>query len=179
MKNNKYKILVLSDLKEQSVRVLNYAAKLGKEIDAKVELLHVKDIVEITQMENAIAVMQTVNETNRKMNKIISDFVSPISEENNLKIKTTFSYGNIKNEIESHIASTKPDMIILGQRKIKRFNWFGDNIATLVRSNFNGVVYEVSDSNGFDEDGNVSLDNLGLKNNIEKYTVKSKEKVMV
>jgi nucleotide-binding universal stress UspA family protein len=179
MKTNTYKILVLSDLKEKSVKALKYAAKLSKEIDAKVELLHVKGIEEITQMENSIAVMRKINEVNGKMNKALIDFVRPISKENDVKIKTTFALGNIKSVIENHIETTKPNMIILGDRETKKFNWFSDNIAKLVHKNYDGVVFEVTDANIYDKDGNISLDNLGLKNNIQKYTVKTKEKVLV
>jgi len=180
MKTNEYKILVLSDLKEESKKALSYAAKLAKEINAKVELLHVKTISKIAQMENPIAISREISEVQNKMNKQINDFIQPVSEENNIKIETTFSLGNIKNVIEKHIKTINPDMIIVGERTPKKFNIFGDNITKFVNKIYDGVVFEATDTSLLDERGNVSLNNLGLKNNIANYnTSKAKEKVKV
>lgn len=180
MKTNEYKILVLSDLKDESKKALSYAAKLAKEINAKVELLHIKTISKIAQMENPIAISREISEVQNKMNKQINDFIQPVSEENNIKIETTFSLGNIKNVIEKHIKTINPDMIILGERRPKKFNIFSDNIIKYVNKIYDGVVFEATDASLLDERGNVSLNNLGLKNNIANYnTSKAKEKVKV
>jgi len=112
MKKNDYKILVLSDLKENSKTILRYAIKLAEEIDAKVELLHVKGISDILYSENSVMVNKKINETHNIMNKKITDFVQPISKASDLSIETTFAFGNIKNTIENHIKTTSPDMII-------------------------------------------------------------------
>ena len=70
MKNNKYKILVLSNLKEKSAQALSYAAKLSKEIDANVELFYVKAATEVIQTENALSAMRVLrgvfNQTDKK-----------------------------------------------------------------------------------------------------------------
>lgn len=182
MKTDKYKILVLSDLKEKSTKVLSYAGKLAYEIDAKVELFHVKDISGITEMENPLSVSREVNNLHNEMSKRINDFVQPISEENNIKIKTIFALGNIKSIIENHIKTSHPDMVILGESKPKRFNWFGDNINKLVHKIYDGVIFEATEALLSDKSGNVSLDNLGLKNNVANYNiskVKAEEKVKV
>ena len=179
MKNNRYKILVLSDLKEKSMQVLRYAAKLSKEIDAAVEFFYVKDAAEVTQIENPLTAMRVISELCNKTDKRVRDLVTPISKENNINIKTTFAFGNIKNEIKNCINTSQPDMIILGERKHKRFNLVGNNITRLVNKNYNGVVFVATDENVLDSNGNVSLDNLGLKNNIENYNVKEKKDIMV
>lgn len=176
MKTNEYKILVLSNLKENSNQILSYATKLAHEIDAKVELLHVKDISEITQMENSIMVSKKINEIYNKMNKTVSDFAQPISEKNDIKIKTTFALGNLRNVIENHIKVSNPNMIILGQKTPKRFNWFSDNIIEFVHDIYDGVIFEATDADLSDKDGKVSLDNLGLQNNIENYNTSKTQK---
>lgn len=174
MKNNNYKIVVLSDLKEKSAQALSYAAKLSKEIDANVEFFYVKEATEVTQCENPLSSMSIIREVCNKTDKKVKALVSPISKENNIKIKTTFAYGNVKNEIENFINTSKPDMIILGERKRKRFNFLGDNITDLVNKKYNGVVFVATDETVLDSRGNVSLDNLGLKNNIDNYNIKLK-----
>ncbi|WP_400075386.1 universal stress protein [Winogradskyella sp. R77965] len=179
MKNNKYKIVVLSDLTEKSDQALSYAAKLSNEIDANVELFHAKAATEVSQIENPYLAISAIRDAHNKIDKEVKHLAAQISKENKIKIKTTFAFGNVKNEIENFIKTSQPDMIILGERKQKRFNFFGDNITQLVHKNFDGVVFVVTDENVLDSKGNVSLDNLGLKNNIENYNVKEKKNIMV
>ncbi len=178
MRNNKYKILVLSDLKEKSAQALSYAAKLSNEIDANVEFFYVKEATEVTQTENPLSAMRIISEVCNQTDKKVKDFVTPISKENNIKIKTTFAFGNVKNEIENCINTSQPDMIILGERKQKRFSFLGDNITRLVNKNYEGVVFLATDKNVLDSTDKVSLDNLGLKNNIANYNIKAKDEFM-
>mgnify|MGYP001817556001 CR=1 FL=1 len=177
MKNNKYKILVLSDLKDKSEQVLRYAAKLSHEIDASVEFFHVKAATEISQVENPLTAIRLISDVCSKIEKKVKDLVAPIAEENNIKIKTTFAFGNIKNEIENCIKKSQPDMIILGERKRENFKFLGNNITRLVRKNYDGVVFVATDKTVLDSNGEVSLDSLGLKNNIANYNLKSKKEL--
>jgi nucleotide-binding universal stress UspA family protein len=179
MKNNRYKILVLSDLKKKSVQVLNYAAKLSNEIDANVECFYVKAATEVAETENPLSAIRIISEVSNRTAKKVKDLVMPVSRENNIKIKTVFAFGNVKNEIKNHIDSSQPDMIILGDRKQKKFRLLGDNITGLVKKHFKGVVFIATDKNVLDAQGNVSLDNLGLKNNIDNYNIKHKDTLIV
>ncbi len=70
-------------------------------------------------------------------------------------------------------------MIILGEREQKRFKFFGDNITSFVYKNYDGVVLVATDTNTLDTAGNVSLDTLGLKNNIDNYNAKEQVKPKV
>lgn len=178
MKNTKYKILVLSDLKDKSKQALSYAAKLSLEIDANVEFFYVKDASNVIQTENQLSAMRVINEVCNETDKKVKDLVTPISIENNVTIKTTFAFGNVKNEIKNCIDLAKPDMIIMGSRKQKRFNFLGDNISRVVSENYEGVIFVATDDNVLDSNGQVSLDNLGLKNNIANYKVKTEIKVL-
>jgi nucleotide-binding universal stress UspA family protein len=178
MKNNKYKILVLSDLKEKSAQALSYAAKLSNEIDANVEFFYAKDATEIIRTEDALSAIQTIREVSNQADRKIQALINPISKENNIKIKTNFAYGHVKNEIKNYINKSQPDMIVLGERKGKRFKFLGDNITGLVYKNYDGVVFVASDKTVLDSKGNVSLDNLGLKNNVANYNIKSKDEMI-
>lgn len=178
MKSNKYKILVLSDLKEEAVHSLNYAAQLSNEIDANVELFYAKKAADVLQTENPLSAVRVINETCNNLDKQIKDLVTPICKENNIDIKTTFGFGNVKNEIKNCIKTSQPDMIILGDRKKKRFSVFGDQITSFVKKNYGGVILVATEKNALDANGKVSLDNLGLKNNLESYLAKGKEKLV-
>ncbi|SDR69793.1 Universal stress protein family protein [Formosa sp. Hel1_31_208] len=178
MKNNKYKILVLSDLKQSAEKTLRYAAKLSLEIDANVEFFYAKEATEVVQTENPLSAMRTISEVCNQTERKIKDLVNPISKENNINIKSTFAFGNIKNDIETCINTSNPDLIILGERKQKRFNFLGDRISHYVNKRYNGVVLVVTDSNVLDSEGKVSLNNLGLKNNIDNYKVQIKNELV-
>ena len=176
MKSNNYKILVLSDLKEKANQTLIYAANLSKEIDAEVECFYVKKATEIIDTENPLSALREISDVCNKTEKTIKSFVAPISIETDVQIKSTFAFGNVKNEIENCINRTQPDMIILGERQQKRFNFFGDNITGFIYKNYDGVVMVATDTNTIDTEGNVSLDTLGLKNNVDNYNSKAQVK---
>ena len=178
MKSNKFKILVLSDLKENSVKALNYAAKLSKVIDASVEFFYVKEVTEVEQTKNPLSAMRIISEVCNETDIKIKHIVSPISKENNIKIKTTFAFGNVKNEIRNCIKIAKPDRVILGERKQRRFNFLSNSITTFVNKNYKGVVFIATNKNSLDPYGMISLDNLGLKNNIANYNVKTKNEYL-
>lgn len=176
MKNDKYKILVLSNLEEKSTQILNYAAKLSNEINAHLEVLHVKEASEVSHSVDALSAINAISEIRNQTEKKIKDLVTPISEENEIHIKTTFAYGHVKKEIKNHINTLQPHMIILGEREKKRFNLFGDSITRFIEKNYEGVILIANDKNLLDAEGRVSLDNLGLKNNIENYNVEVEDK---
>lgn len=176
MTNNKYKILVLSDLSDKSVQALSYAAKLSLEIDATVEFFHVKAASDIAQTENPLLAMRLLSEVCSRTEKEVKTIVTPIANQNSIKIKTGFEIGNVKNEIENCIKMSQPDMIILGERRQKRINIFGDNITDFIHKKYDGVIVIATDKNILDTNGKVSLDNLGLKNNIANFNIKAKDK---
>jgi predicted peroxiredoxin len=179
MKSNKYKILVLSDLKETASQTLIYAANLSKEMDADVEVFYVKKATEIIETENPLSAIRVISDVCNKTDKKIKKFVAPISKQTDVHIKTAFAFGNVKNEIECCINTSQPDMIILGERTHKRFKFFRDNITRFVYNNYNGVVLVATGNNTLDGAGNVSLDNLGLKNNIDNYNANEQVKQQI
>ena len=177
MKNNNYKILVLSDLKEKSIQALSYAAKLSNEIDANVEFFYAKSATEVEQTEDPLSAINIITEVSKKIDEKIKNLVAPISKDNNIEIKTAFAYGNVKSEIKNYIEMSRPDMIILGERAGKRFKFLGDNITRLVNKNYKGVIFVATDKTILDANGDVSLDSLGLKNNIDNYNLDSKKEL--
>jgi nucleotide-binding universal stress UspA family protein len=179
MRSNKYKILVLSDLKETASQTLSYAANLSKEIDADVVFFYAKKATEIIETENPLSAIREISDVCNKTYKKIKNFVTPISKETDVNIKTVFAFGNIKNEIESCIHTSQPDMIILGERTQRRFSFFGDNITRFVQKNYDGVVLVATGNNVLDANGEVSLNILGLKNNVANYKIKAKNKMVI
>ncbi len=65
-------------------------------------------------------------------------------------------------------------MIIMGKREQKPCNFLGDNITKLVSKNYNGVIFIATESAVLDAKGNLSLNNLGLKDNLDQFNIKAK-----
>jgi nucleotide-binding universal stress UspA family protein len=149
MKSNKYKILILSDLKESVNETLNYATSLSKEIDADIEFFHVKSAIEIIETDSPLTAMRTISEVCIQTEKKIKKLVTPISKEHDVNIKVTFGYGNVKNEIENCITTSQPDVVVLGKRKRKLFSFVGDNITDFVIKKYDGIVLIAEEADNF------------------------------
>ena len=132
MRNNKYKILVLSDLKKSPSTILKSTVSLAKMIDGDINFFHVKKPSDVVERESQLSAMRTINQEQIITGKKIQEALAPISNDYNVNINSTFAFGNVKNEIEEHIKVTNPDVIVLGKRKAKGLRFLGDNITDFV-----------------------------------------------
>jgi nucleotide-binding universal stress UspA family protein len=165
MKNNKYKILVLSDLKKSTSTTLKTAVSLAKMIDGEIEFFHVKKPIDIVEKENQLSAMRTINENHTLIRKKIKKLAESISEEYDVEISHSFAFGNIKNEISKHIQSVKPDIIVLGKKSKKSISLVGDNLTNFVISEHDGIILLASPKNSFEPNKELSL---GVLNNSDK-----------
>ncbi len=166
MGKNKYKILVLSDLKETTNYALQNAVKLSKIIDADIEFFHVKKPTDIVDTDSQLSAMRSINKEYVVTEKKINNLVAPIIENDGVTIQTAFAFGNIKNEIENHINSCKPDIIVLGRRKRKVLSFVGDKIIDFVLKSHKKTVIIVSNGNDFDFEKEFSLDFLNQERQV-------------
>lgn len=157
--NNKYKILVLSDLKGNTTSTLRSSANLAKMIGGDVEFFHVKSPTEIVENDNQLAANRAVNleftSTNKKIKNMMNMFSKDYGAETNINFK--FTFGNVKNEIEKRIDEVQPDIIVLGKKKVKPLKFIGDNITQFILKKHQGSVMIVSDKNGLDSTEEISL----------------------
>jgi len=165
MKNNKYKILVLSDLKGSTQNTLKSAVSLAKMLKADLEFFHVKKPTDIVQQDNQLSAMRTIGKEHVNTEKKIQNLISSANEDYKIKINSSFTFGNIKSEIESYIEIIKPDIIVLGKKKSKAINLNGDNVIDHVLKKFNGAILIASDKNSLEPNKELSL---GLLNGIEE-----------
>ena len=152
MKNNNCKILVLSDLTASANDALRYATDLSKEIDAEIEFFYVKKPTEIIDTDNPLCALRTMSSACLKTEKKIKDIISPVSKEHDIEIKATFGFGNVKNEIENRIEISKPDFIILGEKKKNFFSFMGDNITGFVTKKYKEIVLTTNKNNFLEAD---------------------------
>ncbi len=142
--SKKQKILILSDLKSNTPAVLSQAIALSKMIPSELEFLHVKKPTELVKTESQLSAVREINESTIIAQKKIKNLLDPISEKYDTKVSYKYSFGNIKNEIEKYIDSTKPDIIVLGKRRSSTLSFVGDNILDFVLKAHKGAVFVVS-----------------------------------
>lgn len=179
MKNNKYKILVLSDLNKTTSNTLKSSVSLAKIVDTDINFLYVKKPTEVIKKENQLSAMRAINKDHLVSNKKIKDLIKPISENYNVNINHTFTIGNLKNEIDKYIDDNKPDVIILGKRKSKVINFIGDNIIQFILKKHKGIIVIVDDKNVLEPNKELQIGlfnstkaNSIFTNNIVKSTKK-------
>lgn len=160
MKNNKYKILVLSDLKESTSHAIQNAVKLAKIINAEIEFFHVKKPTDIVNTDSQLSAMRVINKAYVNTERKITNMIDPIIENEGVAIQSSFVFGNIKNEIENQIDLVQPDVIVLGSRKRKVLSFMGDHIEDFIQKTYNKRMIIISKGESIDFEKEFSLDFL-------------------
>ncbi|MFT4575129.1 MAG: hypothetical protein ACI9SI_000027 [Polaribacter sp.] len=163
MKNNKHKILVLSDLNESTSKTLISGVSLAKIVEADINFFYVKKATEVVDKDNQLSAIRTINENYRSIDKKINCIINPISDNYNVNINHTFTIGNVKNEIGRYIDENKPDIIVLGKRKSKRMNFIDAGITDYILKNYKGVIMISDAENSLEPNKELSL---GMFNNV-------------
>lgn len=164
MNNKKYKILVLSDLKDTTANILKSTISLANMIEGEINFFHVKKATDIVAGDNQLSAIRSINEQYVLVEKEIQNFIRPISDIYNVNINCEFSVGNVKNELEKHIKENQPDIIVLGKRNPRIMKFIGDSITHFVLNNFDGIVMLASESKAIDTNKKLSL---GILNSSE------------
>jgi len=157
MMEAKYKLLVLIDLSKTSYITLKNAVNLAKVIGGSVEVFHVKSLTNIVKNENQISAMRSLDEEYNVSKKKLQSLINLILKEEDISIKFDFSFGNVKNEITHHIEKVKPDIIVLGKRKQKVFNFLGEDITQFLLNKFFGIILIAGEDKNLKSDGGISI----------------------
>ncbi|WP_323789113.1 universal stress protein [Psychroserpens sp.] len=165
MKKNKYKILVLSDMKSASGNTIKSGVSFAKMINADLHVFHVKKPTEIVAIESQLSAIRTINKSYLERDNAIKTLIEPISKDYDINITCNHAFGNVKTEIMDCIQELKPDIIVLGKRKSKSTNLLGDNITDFVIKNHEGAVIIASEENALMPNTELSLGVLNGDNN--------------
>ena len=157
MKNNKYKILVLSDMKDTATNTLKSGVSLAKMIDGELHFFHVKKPTDVVEKESQLSAIRTINRSYLEMGSEIQNLIEPISRDFGIAISYSHAFGNVKSEITDYIKTNKPDIIVIGKRKPKTFNFIGDNITEFVIKNHGGAIMIASVENALEPNKELSL----------------------
>ncbi|MFP4844361.1 universal stress protein [Winogradskyella sp. PE311] len=164
MLNNKYQILVLSDLKKTTNCTLQTTVELAKMIQGNIEFFHVQKPTDVISSESQLSAVRNINQEYIKTDKKIKNLLEPISKNHDFNVSYRYAFGNVKDEIEGHITKMQPDVIVLGRRKGKAISFIGDNITEFILKKFSGAIIIASEENAFESNSNLSL---GILNDIE------------
>ncbi|TXG37337.1 universal stress protein [Seonamhaeicola maritimus] len=163
--NNRYKILVLLDLKSNSDTIIKTTANLAKMIGGDIDILHVKKPVDIVKNDNQLSSVRSINRDYISSKNHIEDVVKSIDK--GLNVSYGLTYGNVKQEIEEHIKNTNPNIIVLGKKRFNALKLTGDKLTKFILKKYSGVVFMASNKNVLEYDENLSL---GILNNFEQPT---------
>ncbi|MDO5969337.1 universal stress protein [Flavivirga aquimarina] len=155
MKSNKYKILVLSDLKDSSDTTIKTTANLTKFISGDIDLLYVKKPIDIVESDNQLSSMRTINRDYIASKNKIESIIKSIDKE--LNINYNMTYGNVKQTIKEHIETTNPDIIVIGKKRFNALKLSGDRITKFVLKKYKGVVLIASNENVLEPNEDLSL----------------------
>ncbi len=164
MEKNKYKIMVLTDLKNSTSTTLKSTVSLATMIDGEIEVFSVKKATDVVERENQLSSMRTINDQHKKMETKMKRVIEPILKDYGMNIPFSFAFGNVKSELESYIKEQQPDIIVLGKRKNKPYKLIGDSITQFVLNTFNGVVMIAAENNALEPNKELSL---GVLNDFE------------
>ncbi len=81
MKNNRYKILVLSDLKNSTNSTLKSSVSLAKMINGDVDFFHVKKATDIVEYESQLSAIRTINKLHTTTSTEIQHLIDTISKD--------------------------------------------------------------------------------------------------
>lgn len=162
MINTKNKILVLTDLSDQSINVVKSASKIAQLIDGDIELFHVRKPTKVVEKESSLSAVRVFKDHYVDIEKKLTALSDSLSEDVSTQVSYSFEFGNLKNEISNHIEKTKPDIIVLGKRGSKTPAFFGDNMFSVVLKKFSGPVLLATNDTNLEDSAQLSL---GLYNN--------------
>ncbi|WP_406685192.1 universal stress protein [Seonamhaeicola sp. MEBiC1930] len=162
MSINRYKILVLSDLKNSSDTILKTTANLAKMVGGDIDLLHVRKPVDVVKNDNQLSSMRTINRDYLASKNHIESIIKSIDKAVN--INYSLIYGNVKQEIEEQIQYTNPDIIVLGKKRFNALRLAGDRVTKFVLNKYKGVVLIASNDKILVPNENLSV---GVLNGLE------------
>lgn len=161
---NKHKILVLSDLKNATSNILKSTISLAKMVNGDIHFFYVKKPTEIVEKDNQLSANRAINQEHNIIENKIQNLIAPISNDYGVNINYSYSFGNVKNEIDKCIAEHKPDIVVLGKKQSKSLNFIGDNITAFILKKYPGIVMIADNQNYLEPNKELSL---GLLNTIE------------
>lgn len=144
MDTKKYKVLLLSDLKEDFTSTLESAVSMANMVNGELKVFHAKKAIDVVGKDNQLSANRAINQAINTTDTKLKSLVQPVAKKLDIKIDYNFSFGNVKDQIISHIKDYNPDIIVLGQRKFKLLSLNSDKLINFVLKKYQGALVLVS-----------------------------------
>ncbi len=154
---NSTNILVLSELKSTTQKVLESGVVLAKTIGGSIDFFGVKDAASVVEQDNQLSAMRTINQDYITTEKTIKSLTENISVKHGITITYSLALGNVKHEINDYIDKTKPDIIVLEKRKSNALNLVGNTITQFLLKQFKSSILFVDTNNTITKDNDLVL----------------------
>ncbi|MEM9678831.1 MAG: universal stress protein [Bacteroidota bacterium] len=161
--NSTYKIAVLTDLSSSADQTLKSAVNLSKLLNGHIDLYYAKSSNGIAKFENQMSSLRALNEAYTDTKIQLSELAKRMSKTEGVNINYTFSVGQVKREIKDYLTQTQPDIVVLGKKKQKLVNGFGDGITKFVLKHHKGGVMISSPYNMMEQDLTLGMVNTNLE----------------
>ncbi len=162
MKNNKYKIVALTDLQDTSDLIIENAVNMAKYIGANIKVFHVKKPADVVNSDSQLSALRTINKTTTVIDKKMKAQLEAYNEVDGPKIKRSFAIGNVRNEIESFIEDEQPDVVVIGKRRSSPLKIVGDGLTEFLLERYDGMVFISGGNQSFDGHGDLRLGAFNL-----------------
>jgi len=159
----KYRLLVLLDLSQESEMTLRSAINLAKVINGSIEFFYIKAAVDVVKSANQLSAISAIDKENYTIEKEMKSLVNLASQEIDIPIKYSFKYGNVKREIAYQLEKFNPDIVVIGKRNIKPFNFLGNDVTQFLLNNFSGNIFIAGEGKMLESNKEISI---GIYNDI-------------
>ncbi len=157
MRTNAYKIAILSDLGDSTDTTIKTGISLAKKLQGSIDFFHVKKPTEIIRTDNQLSAIRSITAEYTKTNKEINELITSYNEDYDVAINSSFTFGNIKLEIDHFLKENNPDIVVIGKRKNGLLNAFGDKITKFILQNQKGVVIIASKQKELNPEDEISI----------------------
>ena len=153
----KYRILVVKDQSKYFQTALQNAVNLAKKIGGSIDLLYVKSPSLVVRDENQLAAWRELNKESGSAKKTMKEVVEIIAATEQIPITYSFTFGNLINEVDQHIKSTQPDIVVLGKRRTQVIDLIRKDLTLYLLKNYRGSLLISGDEQLFGSHNDISI----------------------
>ena len=168
MRNSKSScvISVFTDLGKSTETVIETALSIAKVTGGSMDIFHVKKCSKIVHSDNQLSASRSINNEYVKTEKKIEELITKYSTKYNVAISYSFSFGNIKNNIEVYLEKNNPDILVIGKQSSAPIRFLGNGVTDLVLKRYKGELIIADEENKLVPD---ALINMGFLNKLQPF----------
>lgn len=170
MTNNKlkakYHLLVLLDLSKEPETTLRSAINLAEVISGSIEIYYIKPAVEVVKSANQLSAISAIDKERYRIKNKIKKLIGLVAQESKVSIEFDFAFGNVNSEIQIQLKKSNPDIVVLGKRDVKPFNFLGNDVTQFLLNNYFGNIFIAGEDKMLRTNKDISIGfyNDGLDN---------------